>query len=55
MDFLMNELVWLGAGVLLLLAELIIPGGIIVFLPAVSLDTKQSSSQIGSPCNSVSR
>ena len=32
MDFLINELVWLGAGVLLLLAELIIPGGIIVFL-----------------------
>ncbi len=32
MDFLLNELMWLGAGVLLLLAELVIPGGIIVFL-----------------------
>lgn len=32
MDFLMNELTWMGAGVLFILAELVVPGGIIVFL-----------------------
>ena len=32
MDFLMNELTWLGAGVLFVVAELVVPGGIIVFL-----------------------
>ena len=32
MDFLISELTWVIVGVLFVLAELVVPGGIIVFL-----------------------